>query len=145
MFDPRFTQMAHNLIQYSVHLQPGEKVLIHNIGERTELAQALIDAAYEAGGQPFLQLENPRLQRHLVQHATEEQLRLQAEHELAFMKEMDAYIGIRASSNSYEMGGIPAEQMKRYSSIFRPVTDQRCAHTKWCVMRYPNEAMAQAA
>ncbi len=145
MFDPRFTQMAHNLIQYSVHLQPGEKVLIHNIGERTELAQALIDAAYEAGGQPFLQLENPRLQRHLVQHATEEQLRLQAEHELAFMKEMDAYIGIRASSNSYEMGGIPADQMKRYSSLFRPVTDQRCAHTKWCVMRYPNEAMAQAA
>ena len=40
--DSRNLQLAHNLINYSVRLQKGEKLLIELIDEGMELAQALI-------------------------------------------------------------------------------------------------------
>ncbi len=54
MKDPRIEKLAKNLIQYSVQLQPGEKVLIENFGLQRELVTALVKEAYEAGGYPFV-------------------------------------------------------------------------------------------
>ena len=48
--DSRNLQLAHNLINYSVRLQKGEKLLIELIDEGMELAQALIQEAYKVGG-----------------------------------------------------------------------------------------------
>ncbi|MGL4521968.1 MAG: aminopeptidase, partial [Bacilli bacterium] len=60
MKDPRITQLAKNLINYSVTLQKGESVLIENIGLTPELTSALVEAAYEAGGYPYVWLKDNR-------------------------------------------------------------------------------------
>ena len=41
MKDPRIETLAKNLINYSVKLQKGEKVLIENFGLQRELVKAL--------------------------------------------------------------------------------------------------------
>lgn len=145
--DSRIKTLAHNLIHYSTQLQAGEKILIEVFDEALPLAQALIEEAYAVGAIPFLELKNNRLHRSLLQQASPDQLSRIGEWEAARMREMDAYIGLRASQNISELSDVPASQLKLYQQHWsKPVhTDIRVPHTKWCVLRYPNGAMAQLA
>jgi aminopeptidase len=52
MHDPRIRTLAKNLIGQSVRLQPGEKILIENIGLELPLVTALVEEAQKAGGSP---------------------------------------------------------------------------------------------
>lgn len=70
MKDPRIRQMAELLINYSVKLQPGEKLLIENTGIQQALVSAIVDEAYKAGGQPFVNLKDPKVHRSLLRGAT---------------------------------------------------------------------------
>lgn len=145
--DPRIKTLAKNLITYSVDLKPGEKVLIEVFDNGHPLAKALVDEAYRVGGLPFLTIKNNQLHRSLLRQASVEQLTLIGQWEAERMKNMDAYIGIRASENISELSDVPAEKMRDYQQYWsKPVhLDIRVPHTKWCVMRYPNGSMAQLA
>lgn len=145
--DKRNEILAHNLINYSVRLKKGEKLLIELIDEGMELAQALIREAYKVGGIPFLTIKNLRMQRELLLGATKEQMEFCAEYETLRMKGMDAYIAIRGSENVSQLSDVPAQNMELYSKYWmKPVhSDIRVPKTKWCVLRYPNGAMAQLA
>jgi len=145
--DSRIEKLATSLINYSTHLQPGEKILIEMFDDALPLARALVAETYKAGGIPFLALKNNELQRALLHHANIDQLQLNAQWEAERMSKMDAYIGIRASENISEMSDVPTKQLQLYQQHWqKPVhTDLRVPKTKWCVMRYPNHSMAQLA
>jgi len=147
MKDPRIQRLAENLINYSVNLQPGERILIEAIGFETPLVKELVSQAYKAGGIPFISVKNNELLRVLLSECSEEQVRAMASYEIPRMKEMQAYIGIRAGENVSEMSAVPAEKMKLYMEHYlKPLhTDLRVKHTKWCILRYPNHSMAQLA
>lgn len=147
MKDLRIEKLAENLINYSVELKPGEKLLIEMVGKETALVKELVKQAYKAGGVPFVTLKNNEVLRVLLDSCTEEQIKEMASFELARMKEMKAYIGIRAGENVSEMGMVSSDKMKLYMQYFsKPVhSEQRVKHTKWCVLRYPNHSMAQLA
>ncbi|MDD4584196.1 MAG: aminopeptidase, partial [Eubacteriales bacterium] len=61
------------------------------------------------------------------------------------MEGMQAYIAIRASDNASEQADVPGSQHNLYSKVLRPVLRYRVDNTKWVVLRYPNNAMAQLA
>lgn len=145
--DPRITTLARSLIRYSTRLKPGEKLLIEMIDNALPLTKALIDETYKADGVPFLTIKNNSLQRTLLRQATAEQLNRNGEWEAERMRGMDAYIGIRANENVSELADVPPEKMQLYQQHWsKPVhTDIRVPNTKWCVLRYPNAAMAQLA
>lgn len=146
MKDPRLEQLADNLVNYSVRVQPGEHVLIYAIGEVPELVKSLIRKVYAAGGHPYVQLVNPAILRELLLEIKEEQLARMREADVSFMQKMDCFIGIRGSDNINELSDVPSERMNMYSRLLqRPVLDVRVPHTKWVVLRYPNPSMAQLA
>lgn len=146
MKDPRIEKLAHSIINYAIELQPGEKVLIEVNGLEIPLAQALVRHAYEAKGLPFLSVNNHTLLRELLKGMSKEQAQAMATWDLARMKEMDAYVGIRAGENANELSDVPGDKMSIYQKDYlRTVTDHRVSHTKWVVMRYPNASMAQLA
>lgn len=72
MKDPRIEKMAKQVIEYSVHLQPGEKVLIDIWDEAYDFAEALMDAAQRVGAYPYINLQSLTLNRHMIMRATEE-------------------------------------------------------------------------
>ena len=78
-------------------------------------------------------------------NCSEEQLEFMRDYEMYQMKGMDAYIAVRASENTSELSDVSAEKMNLYSRILRPVIDERVDNTKWVIMRYPNNSMAQLA
>ncbi|MCL1852696.1 MAG: aminopeptidase [Peptococcaceae bacterium] len=145
--DQRFIKLARTIISYSVRLQPGENILIDLSGFETDLARALIKETYAAGGFPFITVTTNDLRREQLMHLTEDQAKAMARWDLAQMKEMQAYVGIRAGANANELADIPADKMRMYSNLYAlPVhLEQRVKHSKWCIMRYPNPSMAQLA
>lgn len=147
MKDPRIETLAKNLINYSIRLQKGEKVLIENFGLQKELVTALVKAAYEAGGYPFVLLKDHQVDRSLMMGATEEHFEQIAAYEASVMKDMDAYIGLRSGDNVNEQADVPSECMKIYgNTVGKKVhRDIRVPKTRWVVLRYPNAAMAQLA
>lgn len=147
MKDPRIVKLAKNLISYSVNLQKGEKILIENTGIQKDLVNELINAAYEAGGYPFVLLKEPEVTRALLMGAQTEQLDIWADIEAHAMKQMDAYIGLRSGDNINELSDVPSEKNDLYgktvgNKVHREI---RVPKTKWCVLRYPNSSMAQLA
>lgn len=145
MHDPRFDKLARLLVEYSTRLKRNETVLIESFDVPEEMTVALLRAAREAGAIPFTQIQRARVSRELALHATERQLNLTAIHELARMKKMDAYIGLRGSNNVTELSDVSADKMKLVAKKMRPVQDQRVKKTKWVVLRWPTPSMAQLA
>ena len=147
MKDPRFTKLAHNLINYSCRLKKGEKVLIEGIGDCEALVKELVKEADKAKAIPLVTLKNKEVDREILMGASKEQLELMAKYEAARMSDMDAYIGIRAGQNSAETSDVPSEKLSLYSKYFaNPVHGEiRVPKTRWVVLRYPNYSMAQAA
>lgn len=147
MKDPRIQKLADTLINYSIKLQPGEKILIDVVGLEIPLAQALVRTAYQVGGVPFLTITNHTLMREILKGLSVEQAEAMARWDLKQMKEMQAYIGIRAGENVNELSDVPTEKLKIYNAHYsKPVhMEQRVPHTRWCVLRYPNASMAQLA
>ena len=147
MNDHRIDQLAQNIINYSLELKQNEKILIEVAGLETPLAGALIKEAYKAGAQPFLSLTNHTLQREILKELSVEQAQAMANWDLARMKEMQAYVGIRAGENINEFADVPSEKMQTYMTHYsKPVhSEQRVKHSRWCVLRYPNASMAQLA
>ncbi|MGG0717372.1 aminopeptidase [Robertmurraya massiliosenegalensis] len=147
MKDVRIETLAKNLINYSVKLQKGEKVLIENFGLQRELVTALVDEAYKAGGYPFVSLKDHIVDRALLLGANEEQFNMIAEFEANVMSKMDAYIGLRSGDNINEHADVPDDKMKIHgSTIGKKVhRDIRVPKTRWVVLRYPTSSMAQLA
>jgi len=147
MTDPRYDKLASNLINHSICLQKGEKVLIEAFDLPETMVIALVRAARKAGGVPLVTLKNNHVLRELYREATEEQMQLCGDVELARMKEMDAYIAIRGSHNIAEFSDVPADRMQLYQSHWlQPVHFQeRVPNTRWVVLRWPSPSMAQQA
>ncbi|WP_054637658.1 aminopeptidase [Thalassobacillus sp. C254] len=147
MHDPRIQQLAKNLIQHSVRLQKGERLLIENFGLQPPLVKALVKEAYSVGGQPFVTLKDYTIDRALLMEGTEAQYELMADFEAAVMEKMDAYIGLRAGDNIAELSDIPADKMSLQGRTIQTKVHRhiRVPQTKWCVLRYPTSSMAQLA
>jgi len=145
--DPRIEKLAKNLVNYSCRVQKGEKVLVECSGSSAiPLVRAVINEIYKADGLPYVDLKDSSVTRELLKKSTAEQLKSLAKYELVRMKEMDAYIGIRASDNVSEMSDTAPEKVADYMKYFiNTVNDERIKNTKWVVLRFPNNSMAQLA
>lgn len=145
MHDPRFDKLAKLLVDYSTRLKRDEKVLIESFDVPDEMTIALVRAARNAGAIPFVQIQSAKVNREIALQALDRQLSLAAQHELARMKKMDAYIALRGSNNITELSDVPVKQMQLVAKKMRPVQDQRVKKTKWVVLRWPTPSMAQLA
>ena len=147
MEDPRIRKFAQFLIRSAVGLEKGEKILIELHGSETGLMKALVQEAYAVGGKPFVHIFDYAVEGALVQGADAEHMEEIASYELERMRDMDAYIDIRATTNISMWHNVSDEAQKRYRQYYwGPIhLAERCNHTKWSVLRYPNDAMAQLA
>jgi len=148
MKDKRNEILAHQLIDYSTRLQKGEVLYLEMKGKETlELGKNVIKYATEKGAVVFWFYNDESLVRQWVANASDEQFKKQAEIHLDLMKKSDAYIGLRGSDNPFDMADINENQRDKLNSLFyKPVhLEQRVNHTKWVVLRFPNNAMAQLA
>src|SRR4051812_39085591 len=143
MHDPRYDKLAKVLVEYSTRLKRNENVLIETFDVPDEMTVSLIRAARKAGANVMAQVYRARINRELALDTTERQLNLNAIHELARMKKMDAYIAVRGSHNVTELSDVPAEQMKLVAKKMRPVIDWRVKKKKRGGLPSPSPSLGQ--
>ncbi|MCX6831919.1 MAG: aminopeptidase, partial [candidate division Zixibacteria bacterium] len=148
MIDPRNDKLADILVNYSCRVQKGELVYVEMKGVPTiELGKAVIRKVTKAGGVPFWYYNDESIIRQFLLTNNEQQIKAFAKFHLSMMKQTQCYIGIRGSNNPFDLNDVPAAKMKAWSSLYyKPVhLQQRVMKTKWVVLRFPNDAMAQLA
>ncbi|MDR0855483.1 MAG: aminopeptidase, partial [Christensenellaceae bacterium] len=140
-------KLAKVLINYSIHLKKGEKVLIEARGIDCDLVNYLVREAYKVGALPIVDMIDNRVQREILHGMNEKQAKNLAKYGAYRMRDMDEYIGIRGGQNSFEASDVPSEKTQIYDRIYsHPVHHElRVKKTKWVVLRYPTEGMAAQA
>lgn len=145
MHDPRFDQLAQLLTGFSTALRRGDKVLIEGFDIPATMTIALIRAVRALGAIPMVQIHQAQVAREMARGADEAQYDLIAKHELARMKQMDAYIAVRGGANITEMSDVPSDRLKLVARKMKPVLDHRVKKTRWVILRWPSPSMAQQA
>jgi aminopeptidase len=147
MTDERINKLAYGLINYSCKLKKGEKVLIEAKGIDYMLVNALVKEAFKVGAYPFVEIFDNRVSRELLMGETKEYAILKAKYDSFRMQEMDAYIGIRGGNNAFENSDVPEKNLQIESEYYsHPVHHElRVKKTKWVILRYPNEGMANSS
>lgn len=148
MKDKRNEVLGRLLIDYSVAMNRGETLYLEVKGKETlEIGKQIIRIATEKGVTVFWYYNDESLLRQWVKHASDDQFKAQAELHLHLMQKSDAYIGIRGSDNPFDMADVDQKQVDKHNALFyKPVhLEERVKRTRWVVLRYPNNAMAQLA
>ena len=119
MKDSRMTILAENLVNYSCSVKPGENVLIEVNGVDSAMVEELVKAVYKAGGFPFVEINDQRVNRAILNGTSEEHCKRWADYDAYRMQNMDAYIGIRGGNNTFENSDVPSENIKTYSIVYQ--------------------------
>ncbi|MDX2039115.1 MAG: aminopeptidase [Isosphaeraceae bacterium] len=148
MPDPRWEMLADILIRHSVRIESSDALLIEcfDLDDDT-LPRLLTRAAARRGARVFVEIRESRMMRELLVHGSEAQFRDWGEIDLDRMRRMTAYIALRGRRNISELSDVAPEKMNLYNRHYlKPVhLEQRIRSTKWCVLRLPGAAAAQAA
>lgn len=145
MKDPRVEKLAHNIVHYSCHVQPGQNVIIESHGDQQdEFIKALIREIYAMGASPFLWMYKMDVRREMLMQANPEQLAIAAEVDSLLMSKMDVYIRVRGEENTSELSDVPADRMGDFARIYSKSVNSKKPRGSWCVMHYPTQGMAQA-
>lgn len=147
MTDPRMEKLADIIVNYSLKLQKGEKVLIETTDAGDEMAKLLVNKTFEAGGIPLVNTYYMSVRRALIMGTNEAAIEEWTRHDEEKMKGMDAYVSVRGGFNNLELIDIPHDKMDFYESVYykRVHFGHRIPNTKWVVLRFPNPSMAQLA
>jgi aminopeptidase len=144
--DNRWKKLGELLVNHSVAVKPGEKVMIA-MGELDSypLVRGVYEATIKAGGFPQVQFLSEGLRHQLLQYGSAEQLSWIPGIEAYGMEWADAYIGLRGASNLHEHDDIPAERLSLNQKAMGRISTMRWEKTRWCLVRVPNASFAQQA
>lgn len=146
MINEDIKKLSNLLVNYSTELKEGENILIEYEGDCCmPLIKQLIRDVYKAGANPFVKIRDTRISREIMMSCSENQLKLMDEQFMNVLKDMDAYIAVRAPRNTAELADVPGEKMNMYNRYTSPSLEYRVNNLKWCILRYPDDSMAQLA
>lgn len=147
MKDPRYEKLAQLLVNYSVRVQPGEKVMVNSsIAVPEEFDAELVKAIGEAGGIAFMQTYKNKVARMETFYATKELFQARLKYDLQKLKDMDCSIGINGIENSADWSDTPKETKELGKEYYGKYTrDIIVDNAKWCGTYWPTPAFAQMA
>lgn len=144
--DKRWNQLGQILVNYSVGVQPGERVMIAmSEVETLPLAKAVYQAVIEVGAFPQVQFLSETLRRILMEKGNQAQIDWVPDIEAYGMEWADVYFGLRGGYNFHEHAAIPDGKLARNQAAMGKISSMRWEKTRWVISRVPNEAFAQQA
>ncbi len=141
--DKRWKKLGKVLVDYSMEVKPGEKVMIAMKEVETfPLMHAVYQACIEAGAYPQVQFISEELNHLILKYGSDEQLSWVPEIEAMGMDWADVYFGLRGAHNLNVHAEMPASKLSLHRKAMGKVSTARWQKTRWCLLRVPNEALA---
>ena len=150
MSDLRASKLSGLLVDYSVAVQPGDRVVINGGADAGSLVREVYAAVLKAGGHPLLLVSLPGMDEILYRHATDEQLRFVAPPVKEIMETYDVSISIASADNTRSLSGVDPGKIMLRSQGRREILDifmERAARgeLRWTGTLFPTNAYAQDA
>jgi aminopeptidase len=146
VFDPRWSQLAEILVNYSTGTRRDDRLLITMTEPETfPLTLAVYEQAVRAGAFPQVQFASAYLERALLLHGSDDLVGRVPDLELQGMEWADVYVGLRGASNPHELAGIPPERLAAHRRALGAISARRNERTRWVLTRVPNKSLAQQA
>jgi len=150
MTDPRIEKLADLLVNYSVTVRPGDKVVITGETIAEPLLKAIYTRVLQAGGHPTMMAELPGLDELLFRNASDEQLQYVPDWLRDITSTYDVRISVIAEHNTKALSNIdPAKMVLRSQgrTELMDISMRRSAAKEllWTVALFPTNACAQDA
>jgi len=150
MLDPRTEKLAGVLVNYSVVVRPGDKVMIQAGAAAEPMAKALLVAVLDAGGHPFTRITLDGTQELFFRYASDEQLKHVPEPYKLIYDTYDVLISVDAKANTKELTNVPPEKVRLASQaqkeLFKTFMERSASGAlRWVGCLYPTNAFAQDA
>ncbi len=148
--DIRIARMARLLVEYSVNVQPGDRVGIVASPAAAELVREVYARILERGGHPLVYLNLPGLDEIFFRMANEAQLTFIDPVQKLMREEFEALINIRAAENTRELSGVDPARQRLRNQALRPLMQRfmergATGELKWNGTLFPTPAFAQEA
>ncbi|HUV88048.1 MAG TPA: aminopeptidase, partial [Anaerolineae bacterium] len=150
MTDPRIDKLAGVLVNYSVAVRPGDKVLIQGDTLASPLLKAVYARVLQAGGLPLVFTSLPDADELLFRYASDEQLQHVPEPIKLIMETYDVRISIGGEDNTKALSTVdPAKMVLRsqaFTELFKTFMRRSAAgQLRWVGTLFPTNAYAQDA
>ena len=150
MTDPRTRKLADVLVNYSVAVQPGDKVLVQGETAAAPLLKSVYVKVLQAGGHPLMMVTLPDADELLFRYGSDEQLQHVPEPRRLIMETYDVLISARAAVNTRALSSVaPAKVVlsQQARRELRQAVMQRAAagELRWVGTISPTNALAQDA
>lgn len=150
MSDPRVQKLARLLVDYSVKVKPGDKVVIRGSVASLPLVTETYREVVRAGGHPLVMWQEPQFMEIMLKNGSDGQLQHIPAPMKIVIEEYDCLIGLSGTDNTRTLSGVdPARQqlMQRAGREMNQTFMQRSAagEFRWVGTLYPTNAQAQEA
>ncbi len=150
MTDPRTEKLAEVLVDYSLAIKPGHKVVIDGSVTAAPLMRAAYARVLRAGGHPLLDVDLPGTDELFYKLASEEQLRHIPEPAKLIVETFDARIAVISEDNTKSLSNVDPQRMlirrQARTGLMKTFMRRSAARElRWVVVLYPTNAHAQDA
>lgn len=150
MIDPRIEKLADLLVNYSVAVEPGQKVLVWGPDIASSLLKEVYARVLRAGAEPMLLVEMPWEIRTMLENSSDEQLQKPSSVLLQILETFDAMIRVKGDVNTKDLSSIAPNKMGlrqagRGKLIDTYIRRSAAGEMKWALTIYPTNAYAQDA
>jgi aminopeptidase len=150
MLDPRIEKFADVLVNYSIGVRPGDKVLVNGSTLGAPLLRAVYVKVLQAGGYPYMLVSLPEIDTLLYRHASNEQLAHIPPPTRLIYETYDAFIQIGSAENTKSLSGVDPVKMVVRNRAQRDLIKtfmQRSSNgqLRWSGTLFPTPAYAQDA
>ncbi|HUE27860.1 MAG TPA: aminopeptidase [Solirubrobacteraceae bacterium] len=142
MIDP--DAFARLLCDWCLEVRQGNQVMIASTTLAEPLAVALHSAVLARGGWPLVRLTPDALEERFYAEASDAQLESFAPLEMTEVESIDAWLRIRAPSNTRALAAVDPARITRAARARAPITEVRLTR-RWCGTLWPTAALAQEA
>jgi len=150
MADPRIEKLAQTLVDYSVTVRNGDRVLIRGSVLAEPLLREIYIRVLQAGGHPLMMISLPDTEEVFFRYASDEQLKHVPKPVELIMQTYDVRISVMAESNTRALSNVePAKivlQERAHTELMRIFMRRSAAgELRWTVAPFPTNAFAQDA
>ncbi len=144
--EEKIKTLAKTIVNYSLDLQKGEKVMItYQNPECSDLVKAICKECFKKEAIPVTNLTDQQISSYLLENTTEDRLDLLTRKLKFETEEYDAFVSIRHGVNDYDDKDIPSEVLHKLAEKTKAIRSIRTNERKWVLLNYPTMLDAHKA
>jgi aminopeptidase len=146
LVDPRVEKHAKILVDYSLKVKRGEKVVLIGDFQSEPLMKETYKLLIRRGAHKVvLKFGSYEFSEIYFKEAKNHQLDHFPTIDMDEIKYMDCYIRISSPLNTRGLTNMDTNKISRRAKVLRKITNYRIENTRWVVTRFPTQAQAQEA